>query len=397
MSRRFRFTVARFTVARFTLFDFKLVCSMVAILSGLVVATSDVVSAATVDGLPKAADVGEAVAGNVELTSIGPIAFAPNGVLLVSDPMAATIYAIETNDTAKRSDQAYHVVDVRSKVAAALGTTAEDVRIVDLAVNPMSGKAYLSVARGSGADASAALLVLDAVGQLSELALEGANHTKAELPNSPESRQTRRGDPRLMTVTDLAYLDGRVIIAGLSNEEFASKLHYLDFPFREVGTGASVEIFHGAHGKVETRSPIMTFCGYTFEKVPHVMAAYTCTPLVAFPVSDLQPGTKVRGKTLAELGNRNRPLDMFVYQKQGQDYILMANSNRGMMKIALDEIASNKEITEAVSGGNTAGLPYDTLEDWQGVLQLDRFDEGRALVLVRQEDGSEDLVTKQLP
>jgi len=311
--------------------------------------------------------------------------------------MGAAIYAVHTGDTAKRRNQSYNVVGLRSKVAAVLGTTADDIRIVDLAVNPLSGKVYLSVARGSGPDANAAILVLDASEELSELSLAGTKLSKAELPNSPKSEQTRRGNRRMMTVTDIAYLDGQVIIAGLSNEEFASKLHYLDFPFREVGSGASVEIFHGAHGKVETRSPIMTFCGYTFEKVPHVMAAYTCTPLVAFPVSDLEPGTKVRGKTVAELGNRNRPLDMFVYRKDGRDYILMANSNRGMMKISLEDIGSNKEITEHVSGGDTAGLPYDTLEDWQGVHQLDRFDEDHALVLIKQADGSVNLLTKQLP
>ncbi len=55
---------------------------------------------------------------------------------------------------------------------------------------------------------------------------------------------------------------------------------------------------------------------------PHVLAAYTCTPLVKFPLSDLKPGEKVKGTTIAELGNRNRPLDMIVYQKDGKDYVL---------------------------------------------------------------------------
>lgn len=335
--------------------------------------------------------------GTVELASAGPIAFAPDGVLLVSDPMAARIYAVQTGDAQSRSDEPVKVKDLRSKVANVLGTTSDDVRIADLAVNPDSGKVFLSVARGTGPESNAVILVLDSAGELSELSLVDTNFSKADLPNSPESEESRRGNRRMMAVTDIAYMDGRVVIAGLSNEEFASKLHYLNYPFEEVGNGASVEIFHGAHGRVETRSPIMTFCGYSIEEVPHVMAAYTCTPLVAFPVSKLEPGTKVRGKTVAELGNRNRPLDMFVYSKAGKDYILMANSSRGMMKIDLEDVARAESIEDPVPGGGTAGLPYESLADWKGVVQLDRFDADHALVLISNEDGSEDLLTRELP
>ena len=56
------------------------------------------------------------------------------------------------------------------------------------------------------------------------------------------------------------------------------------------------------------------------------MAAYTCTPLVKVPVAALKPGARTsRGRPIAELGNMNQPLDMIVYQKDGKDYLLMAN------------------------------------------------------------------------
>ena len=51
------------------------------------------------------------------------------------------------------------------------------------------------------------------------------------------------------------------------------------------------------------------------------------------PVSELKAGNKVKGTTIAELGNRNRPLDMIVYTKDGKHFILMANSSRGVMKL----------------------------------------------------------------
>ena len=46
------------------------------------------------------------------------------------------------------------------------------------------------------------------------------------------------------------------------------------------------------------------------------------------PVSDLKAGETVKGITIAELGNGNRPLDMIVYKKGGKDFILLANSKR---------------------------------------------------------------------
>ena len=81
-----------------------------------------------------------------------------------------------------------------------------------------------------------------------------------------------------------------------------------------------MEIYHGAHGRFETRSPVRTFVPFNVGNEPSLLAAYTCTPLVQFPISELKPGAKIKGKTIAELGNRNRPLDMIVYQKDGKDY-----------------------------------------------------------------------------
>ena len=44
----------------------------------------------------------------------------------------------------------------------------------------------------------------------------------------------------MQTVTDMAYVEGRLFIAGLSNEEFSSKLRSVAYPFTEVDRGASV-------------------------------------------------------------------------------------------------------------------------------------------------------------
>jgi hypothetical protein len=334
--------------------------------------------------------------GNPDLKSAGPLAFGPDGILLVGDTREAAVWAIATGDTSGNpATVELNVEGVNEKIAALLGTTSQDIQINDMVVNPLSGNAYFSVSRGRGPDASPVLVVVDTKGQLAELSLKGIRHAKSQLANAPAAGGTGRRDARAESITDLLYYDGRVYVAGLSNEEFASKLRSIAFPFQPADRGTSVEIYHGSHGGFETRSPVRTFVQYDVESEPHLLAAYTCTPLVKIPIVQLAPGVKIVGTTVAELGNRNRPLDMVVYQKDGQDYILMANSSRGVMKVTTQGIDKIEGITERVS--DTAGLTYETISQWQGVVQLDRLNDQSVLLLVQSESGPANLKTVALP
>jgi hypothetical protein len=167
------------------------------------------------------------------------------------------------------------------------------------------------------------------------------------------------------------------------------------FPFIKADPGTSVEIYHGAHGKFETRAPVRTFVPMIVGNEPSVLAAYTCTPLVQFPIRELKPGAKIRGKTVAELGNRNRPLDMISYQKDGKPYLLLANSARGVMKIPADKITGAESITAKVA--DKQGIAYETIEAWKGIDQLDRLDDKTAVVLTRGEGDALTLESRDLP
>lgn len=335
--------------------------------------------------------------GKAELQSAGALAFGPEGVLFVGDARGGQVWAIATGDTAKVS--AMDAIDVQNlgkKVADKLGVPAADVLVNDLAVNPASGVAYLSVSRGKGPDALPVIFQV-AKGEPTELNLDKIAHAKVELPALPTAGSGRQAAQRADAITDLAYLDGKLYVAGLSNEEFSSRLVTLDVPFKPAGQGASVEIYHGAHGKYETKSPIRTFVTYRIAGQPHLLAAYTCTPLVKLPVKDLAPGAHVKGTTVAELGNRNRPLDMVVYSKNGHDYILMANSARGVMKISTEGVGSREGITKPVSGGGIAGQAFETVADLKGVDHLDKLDDARAVILTKNQAGQLDLKTIPLP
>jgi len=326
--------------------------------------------------------------GAADVKSAGPLAFAPDGVLLMGDGAGAAVFAIATDDTKGNPESVtLNVPSIDEKIAGVLGTTPNDIQIADLAINPASGNAYLSVSRGKGPTATPVLLRVDGSGKISEVSLKDVKFSKAVLPNPANQRAE--------AITDLAYVDGRVIVAGLSSEEFASTLRSIPFPFKEADKGTGVEIYHGAHGKFETRSPVRTLAIYKIGNQPHVLAAYTCTPLVKFPLAELKPGAKLRGTTIAELGNRNRPLDMIVYQDGGKDFVLLSNNSRGVMKISTENIARDQGITDKISG--TSGQAYETIASLKGVQELDRLNKGNAVVLVRADGGPLSLQTIKLP
>jgi hypothetical protein len=339
--------------------------------------------------------------GSPEFKSIGQLAFGPEGILFAADTKAAAVVAIDTADTKAGPAQAIKVEGINQKIAALLGTTADQLVINDLAVNPISHKAYISVARGRGPDAAAALVRVDSGGQLELVALDKVKFSRAELADAPADKMTgegnRQSNKRMESITDLAYVDGKLLVAGLSNEEFASTMRTIPFPFASVKNGAGVEIYHAAHGRYETQAPIRTFVPMNVGNEQQLIAAYTCTPLVQLPMKEVAAGGKVKGKTVAELGNMNRPLDMIVYQKDGKDYLLLANSARGVMKVSTDKIEAAENLTEPVRGGGSKGLTYETVAGVTGVEQLAAFDAKNALVVRKIEGGAQNLEALPLP
>ena len=282
---------------------------------------------------PVAARVSAPVVAGPVLASIGPLAFNADGVLFAADKQAATIFALDlgaqaSSATAGTAD----VPAITDRIAAMLGTAASEIAITDLAVHPKSHNTFLSVMRGMGTDAKPALLRVDGAGKIDLVSLDAVKFTSVALPNPAAVSTSPRGG-RTQSVTDMAFSNGHLFVAGLSNEEFASKLWSVAYPFASADRGTSVEIYHGNHGRLETASPVMAFLPLSINNQPNLIASYTCTPLVKFPVSSLKPGDKIMGTTIAEFGAGNQPLDMIAYQKDGRQFLLMSNSVRGVMKI----------------------------------------------------------------
>ena len=351
-----------------------------------------------VSGTSQAADLWGLKEGSPELQSAGVLTFGPDGILLIGDAKAATVFAVATGEPKANLDKlSIDVPDLAGAIGKALDLAAADVQINDLAVSPKSGNVYVSVTKGGKQPAIVRVSAADAI---AEISLKGVQFSKAVLPDAPDDKVVQRGrrrsNPRMDSITDLAYVDGRVIVSGLASGQSPSSIREIAFPFVEADAGSRVEIYHGAHGKYEDYSAIRTFVPFNINGEASLLAGYVCTPLVKFPLNSLKSGEKTRGTTVAELGNRNRPLDMIVYEKDGANYLLLANSARGVMKVSTENIATNAGITSRVEGGGVAGQTYETIKSLDGTVQLDKLNEGHAVVLV-QNDGKADLKTVDLP
>ena len=327
---------------------------------------------------PATARLAGAVETNPSLSSIGPLTFGPDGILYAADPQAAAIVALDLGTQATGGAPGTgNVAGLDQKIAAMLGTDAREIAITDLAVHPTTHNAFVAVMRGQGASAKPALLRIDGAGKINVVASESLKSSSVALPNAAGAGGRSN---RTQSITKLAYANGRVWVAGLSNEEFASKLWSVPYPFTKADAGTSVEIYHGNHQQLETRSPVYAFVPYTINNQPYIIGAYLCTPLVKFPVSALSPGAKFRGTTIAELGAGNRPIDMILYQKGGKEFLLMSNTSRGVMKIPTDGFASASPITTPVTS-ETAGVAYETVRSMSGIQQLDKLDATHSLVI----------------
>ena len=331
------------------------------------------------------------VQGTVEFESIGELSFGPEGVLFFGDTKGAALFALETSDAAASNNDGINIGKVEEKIGQMMGAASKDISVLDMAVHPLSQNVYLSIMRSSGDNASYHIVSISKDEQIKEVDLKNASHSKFALTKAPaRDAQDRRGRSlRTNTITDIAFADGAVYIAGLSNEEFASGFRKVSFPFKKNESLSTLEIFHVAHNQYETHSPIRSFAPYSMNGESTILAGYTCTPLVVFPTSNLKDGDHVMGKTVAELGFGNTPLDILPFTSEsGKQVVLIANSNRATMLVSGDDIAKQEALTTGLEGDSILkGTPYKPLP-LSGVQQLAELNSEQIALLRRMSDGS---------
>lgn len=340
---------------------------------------------------------------------LGLLAQGPGGVVFAADAQEVSVYALELGDALRGGAPGTARVEALDrKLAALLGTDVASIEITDMLVYPANRNTLVSVMRGEGVGAQAALVRIDGEGKLTNIPLASIRYSKLMMPNPPPKEDvfvmgtntlalpnypdTPKSNPiRAMvgtrTLTDMAFDNGKLYVAGLSSEEFGAKMRVISYPFRTVDSSTSVELWHAAHGQFETRSPINTFVPYNVKGERHIIASYACTPLVKVPVSELKPGADVRGVTIGEFGNGSRPLDMVVYTKDGRDYLLMSNTKRGVMKVPTSGFADTAPILRQVQVEDRVGVIPETVTSLTDVEQLDKFDATRAVIIAKRGNG----------
>lgn len=333
--------------------------------------------------------------GTPTIQSISAITFGPDGIIFIGDSKSATVFAVDVKDkTAAEKSAAVEIKNIDQKIAAALGTEIKNIRIQDMAVNPVSKKIYLAI---QNIDGTPLLLTLEGDKILS-VNLKDVMFSSASVANAPSEDQKDRNGRSLResTISDMNFSDGSVMLSGISNQEFSSTFRRIPFPFADKQDQASLEIYHAAHGRFETNAPIRTFTTAELNGKKYLVASYTCTPLVLFPMDELKAGKHVKGRTVAEFGAGNSPIDMITMKKGDASYLVMANSNRPVMRVKFKSIESYEgNLTDPIKESyGTAGVDFVTLPV-VNVLQMDKLDDTQVIVLQRRGNGDLDLWTAQ--
>jgi hypothetical protein len=327
-------------------------------------------------------------ANAADVKSVSRLAFGPDGVLFVADWKEARVHAVTlAAPAAKKGEGTFNVVDLEALLAKSLGK--EKLTIEDMAARPGTGEVYLAVSIGAAKTPAVVVVTSDQVVRRVNLKTAKSTSVALKNPNTSKFEFWKDIPERSYTVTDMKWHDGELYVAGLSNQDFASTLRRIPYPFTDKQSMTSVEIYHTTHNQIETRAPIRAMTFASWGGKPYLVAAYTCTPLVTIPIEDLKDGAHIKGKSVAELGYGNTPADMISYtrvdQGKSQDMLLLVNYERVSNIIPVSQVeaaAAKPGIDKPVPFGQIQGL-----EPMQaplvGAMRIDNLDD-KLFVVVRR-------------
>jgi hypothetical protein len=308
--------------------------------------------------------VGVTMANGQTINSLGIMVFNDEGILFVGDNISGSILAFDfKNEKQQKRNFEINIYNIDARIASVLGTSPASVQVNDIAVHPKSGEVYLSVTRGHGLDALPALLKVDSANQLTVIDISQASVTSQSLSKLPSIENTigLRGTAgsaptpkevaksqrslRTLAIVAMEYHNGELFVAGISNEEFCSVLRKMPYPFDGTESISNIEMYHIVHDSYETRAPIRSMSVQTIDGKDHLVAAYTCSPLVLIPLEELQDGQKVKAKTVGDMGN-GQPIDMVPFKMKGEAMLFVTNNSRSPMVIPLKGLNDAKAVTK---------------------------------------------------
>ena len=299
-----------------------------------------------------------------QIKSLGILTFSDEGILFAGDNVSGTIVALNFTAEIRTADKfEINVYSIDAQVAAILGTTKDNVQVNDIAVHPISGEVYLSVTRGHGIEALPVLVKVDAENQLHIIDLVAIDMTVQDLNNLPDNdrrvalRGTARSAPtikeiakserslRTLAIVAIEYHKGELIVSGISNEEFCSVLRRIPYPFSGKESISHIEMYHIVHDQFESRAPIRSMVVKEIDGIEQLVAAYTCSPLVLIPLDEIKDGTKVKARTIGDMGN-GQPVDMVPFNMKGKEMLFVTNNSRSPLVIPVSGLHNAKVVTD---------------------------------------------------
>lgn len=324
-----------------------------------------------------------------DIRSISRLAAGPEDVLFVADWKAARLHAIALPRVAQKpTGTAFNILDLETLLSKQVG--GAKVFVEDMVARPGTAEVYIAVSYGSAK--TPALMVVTSDHKARLVDLKKAKATSVALRDAPTSTNAfwNETPERSFTVTDMKWRDDELFVAGLSNQDFASTLRRVRYPFDSQQPITSVEIYHTGHNLIETRAPIRAMSFANWGGKSYLVAAYTCTPIVTIPLDDLKDGAHIRGKTIAELGYGNTPADLISFSKTEQgkkeDFLLLVNFERGSSFIPVAEVESASArpgIETLVPFGQVVGLDVVSAP-LAGSLRVDNLDDQSFIVVRRR-------------
>jgi hypothetical protein len=314
----------------------------------------------------------------------------------VGDSKGAAVYALALGDNRTTGALPAQVNDVGSKIAALLGATRREIVVNDMVANPASGIVYFSVTRGRGPDAQPAIVRVLPTGVVQQIRLDSVTFSKLDLEHAPSADQpfvhpawsrTKRRD---YSVTALNFANGELYVSGVTNEEFASSLRRVAFPFNGTSAITKVSMYHTSHGMYETEAPIASFLPVTIGGEQFILAGYLCTPLATFPLKGLTANGSLRGSTVIELGSGNGPRDIAMFDRGGEQYVVVATGRGWMARVPAKSFVGAPGLSKPVD--DRAGIPFVT-PALQGVREIEPLSKSAFLLLQLNADSTLSLRT----
>jgi hypothetical protein len=285
------------------------------------------------------------IIGNPNLKSIRALDFGPNNLLFIGDNEAMRIVVIEIDQSKKNTSNLYDVISIREKIAKQMGVVKNEIKIEDIAVHPLNKSIFFGVTRTVQNKKQAALFVLTDDG-LREFSFDKVKYSQKSLNDAPSKNAKIFGNypKRRWTITDLHFVNNEVVVSGLSNEEFSSSLRRISYPFSNHSTTTSLQVYHVTHKANETHAPVNSFTPIKSNNQWHLIAGYSCTPLVSFSWDKLNGKNKLVGKTIAELGAGNIPTGIISYNYKGKNHLVIGNHRHSLIRFSSKDLINTEEI-----------------------------------------------------